>query len=60
MKHELQRQAGAHEIEITPEMIEAGGWVLFGNYDPATDSPYQAAEMVIRTALQAACYRRRS
>ena len=43
------------EIEITEEMIRAGGWALIGEYDPCDgDSPYDAAKIVLQAAAQAA------
>lgn len=41
-------QANEHEIEVTPEMVEAGVFEL-SNHDPESDNGYEFVKQVFRT-----------
>lgn len=48
------RIANADEIEVTPEMIEAGAEVL-SEYSPSEDSSREYAEYVFRAMASLSC-----
>lgn len=54
---EVERQAGTDEIEVTPEMVDAGADEFFSNLDAdgdlsATLSAYELVSRIMRAGLR--------